>query len=153
MLPPVKRTLAAAATALAVALVPAAPAAALGKNERNFLKGVAATLIVGALIRNARAEPAPVVAPAPHPGPTPAPQPGASLYRTPAAVAFARLSPSERRQVQQRLAAWGYYRGAIDGAYGPRTHAAVAAYARDARAEAALGTLEGAFALYGGLAG
>ena len=34
-------------------------------------------------------------------------------------------------QVQARLARAGYYRGAIDGAMGPRTHYAIVAYERD----------------------
>ena len=34
-------------------------------------------------------------------------------------------------QVQSRLARAGYYRGAIDGAMGPRTHYAIQAYERD----------------------
>ena len=34
-------------------------------------------------------------------------------------------------QVQSRLARAGYYRGAIDGAMGPRTHYAIVAYERD----------------------
>jgi hypothetical protein len=36
-------------------------------------------------------------------------------------------------QVQSRLARAGYYRGAIDGAMGPRTHYAIQAYERDHR--------------------
>lgn len=59
----------AAVTALSLSLTAAAPAQALGKNERNFLKGVAAALIVGAIVNEGRKT-----------RPAPAPQP---VYRQP----------------------------------------------------------------------
>ncbi|MCF8485773.1 MAG: peptidoglycan-binding protein [Rhodobacteraceae bacterium] len=62
-----KNTAIAAVTALSLALTAAAPAHALGKNERNFLKGVAATLIIGAIINDAQARSRPALAPQPQP--------------------------------------------------------------------------------------
>jgi len=65
MLPTVKTTLKttgiALITALSMALSSAAPAYALGKNERNVLKGIAAALIVGAILdaNRGQAQPAP----------------------------------------------------------------------------------------------
>jgi peptidoglycan hydrolase-like protein with peptidoglycan-binding domain len=56
-------------TALSLTLGAALPAQALGRNERNVLKGIAAALIVGAIIHETqkprRAKPAPKPAPQP----------------------------------------------------------------------------------------
>ncbi len=59
----------AAITALSLSMTAAAPAQALGKNERNFLKGIAAALIVGAIVNEGRKS-----------TPAPAPQ---QVYRQP----------------------------------------------------------------------
>ncbi|MFN3294055.1 MAG: hypothetical protein ACK414_11465, partial [Gemmobacter sp.] len=61
MLPAVTRTATAAITALALALGAAAPAHALGKNERNVLKGVFAAVLIHELVKQGRAnaQPAP----------------------------------------------------------------------------------------------
>ncbi|MDN5785962.1 peptidoglycan-binding domain-containing protein [Pseudorhodobacter sp.] len=61
--------IAASLTAVTIALGSTAPAEALGRNERNFLKGIAAALIVGAIVNEGRKSHA-----------APAPQP---LYREP----------------------------------------------------------------------
>ncbi len=53
MLPQIKSTAIAGLAALSLSLGAAAPAQALGKNERNFLKGVVATVIVGAILNDA----------------------------------------------------------------------------------------------------
>ncbi|HMO06125.1 MAG TPA: peptidoglycan-binding domain-containing protein [Paracoccaceae bacterium] len=150
------RTMTAAATALALAAATAAPAHAWGKNEQNFLKGVLAAVAVGAIIehnRKSRAQ----AAPAPHYFVQPAPQPypprhvaPAPTY-TPAAAAFAEYSPASKRAIQQRLRAYGYYRGAIDGAWGPGTRAAVEAYARDTGNLSALQSRDGTVRLLNGL--
>lgn len=172
MLPTVfARNATAATAALALVLTLAAPAHATGKKDRAFLTGVAATLLVGAMIRGAtkpsRAAPAPqqqYFAPAPQPqyyAPAPhqpvyAPAPGAivtGVHGTPAAQVFGEFSPSAKRVIQQRLAAQGYYRGPIDGVWGPGTARAVAAYARDARLDDGLATRNGAVRIYSALIG
>jgi hypothetical protein len=164
MLPTVfARNATAAAAALAMALTLAAPAQASGKKDRAFLTGVAATLLVGAIIKNAtkpsRAAPAPqqpqYYAPAPQ-QPVYAPAPGAivtGVHGTPAAQVFGEFSPSAKRVIQQRLAALGYYRGPIDGIWGPGTARAVAAYARDARLDDGLASRNGAVRIYSALIG
>lgn len=157
MLPPVsfRRTAIAATAALSLAILSAAPAQAWGKNEQNFLKGVLATVAVGAIINETRKQnrtrayqpepryyapqqPAPVYAPAP-------------AYHAPLSQAFAEFSPASKRAIQQRLRAYGYYRGSIDGVYGPGTRAGLEAYARDTGASGALGSRDGAVRLMNGL--
>ncbi|MDP2084756.1 MAG: peptidoglycan-binding domain-containing protein [Gemmobacter sp.] len=166
MLPAVTRTATAAVTALALAGASVAPAHALGKNERNVLKGVVAAVIINELIKQGRAnaQPAPpplYVQPYPRPGYQPPhhqPQPG---YQNPrpgyqtnvAAAAFYEFSPQARRLIQQRLAAYGYYRGGIDGTWGPGTAAAVQAYARDVRSSESLASRDGSVRLYNHLIG
>ncbi|MFN4130948.1 MAG: peptidoglycan-binding domain-containing protein, partial [Paracoccaceae bacterium] len=156
-------------TALSIAVTAAAPAQALGKNERNFIKGVAAAVIVGALINEAQAraqqpQPQPVYRPQPQPQPVYRPQPqpqpqyrpipqpqpqkyyrprqdhhqstsgrvigsNNSVHATVAAQSFNSYSAAERRAIQTRLRAFGYYTGGIDAAFGPGTYRAVVAYA------------------------
>jgi len=151
MLPAVTRTATAALTALAIAAVPAAPANAWGKNEQNFLKGFAAAALVGLIYNEATKRPkatapaTPVYAPAPQ-----APSYG-SIYQTPAARAFQSYSPEERRAIQRRLAAMGYYRSGIDGSFGPGTYAAVTGYARDRGQAERLASVQTAFSVYDGL--
>lgn len=161
MLPMISaRNATAAAAVLAMTLAAAAPAQAFGKKDRAFLTGVAATLLVGAIIKNAnkpaRAEPAPQYDdPAPQ-QPVYAPAPGAivtGVHGTPAAQVFGEFSPSGKRVIQQRLAALGYYRGPIDGVWGPGTARAVAAYARDARLDDGLASRNGAIRIYSALIG
>ena len=167
MLPAVTRTATAAIIAAAMAAASVAPAHALGKNERNFLKGVAAAVIVNEIVKQGRAQAAPV-APAPRyfhdPRQAQAPRhvqrqypprtvPAPVHQGTTAAYAFQEYSPQSRRLIQQRLAAYGYYRGAIDGLWGPGTSAAVQAYARDVNASGALTTRDGTVRLYNGLIG
>jgi hypothetical protein len=159
----VTRTAIAGITALGLALGSAAPAQALGKNERNFLKGVAATLIVGALVNEMRRTqgaypqrqpqryPQPYVAPRPHQTPVYFSSPTASIYQTPAAQAFNSYGAAERRVIQQKLAAMGYYRSGIDGVFGPGTYGAVAAYARDSGGTDRLSSRAGAYAVYDSL--
>ncbi len=154
MLPTVIKTTTAAVTALSIAFASAAPAHA-GKNEDNFLKGVAATLLIGALIKDAQR--------ARQPAPQPVyPRPGyqqpvhnggyaVPLYQTPAALAFNSYSSSERRVIQQRLSAQGYYRSGIDATFGPGTYNAVVAYARDTGNSGQLSSRAGAFGVYDSL--
>jgi Putative peptidoglycan binding domain len=150
-----KRTAIAAVAALSIAAIPATPAQAWGDNEQNFLKGVAAAVIVGQIIKqNKRHQPAPAPAPVYQPRPSQQPtyhQPAASIYSTAAARAFQSYSASERRLIQKRLAAYGYYGGRADGAFGPATYRAVVAYARDEGAVGNLDSTGGAYSLYDGL--
>jgi Putative peptidoglycan binding domain len=152
MLPTVIKTATAAVTALSLSLTSASPALAWGKGEQNFLKGVAATLIVGAIINDARhrARPAPVYQQPVYPQPIPVHGGGYAvpLYQTPAAIAFNSYGPQERRAIQIRLANAGYYRSGIDGSFGPGTYNAVVAYARDTGNATQLRTRAGAFGVY-----
>lgn len=170
MLPTVRNTAISAVTALGLALGAVAPAHALGKNEQKFLQGVAAALIVNAIVKEAR-RPAPqpryiqpqyvqpqYVQPRYH---EPQHEPrrrhhydegrSVSIYRTSAAVAFNSYSREERRLIQRRLAGYGYYRSGIDGSFGPGTYNAIAAYARDAGVGEKLTSREGAYGVYDGL--
>jgi hypothetical protein len=72
---------------------------------------------------------------------------------TPAArSAFLNYSPPMRRAIQARLADYGYYTGAIDGIWGPRTDAALRSYAADAGLSARLGNYSGAVSVLDSLA-
>lgn len=161
---PLCRRAVAAAVALALTLPAAAPAMADGRDTRNFLKGVAAAVIVGAIINEAGKAKARERDPYPYGhgagyGPTyghdrrPAPvyTPPAPAYHSALALAFAEYSPASKRAIQARLRAYGYYRGAIDGAYGPATRAAIEAYARDTGNTRALTSRDGTVTLLNGL--
>ena len=146
-----KTTLIAGLTALSIAAVPATPALAWGDKEQGFVAGVATAVIVdellkqGRIAREARRAPAPVYV-----EPTPVYVPShTSIYATPAARAFQSYSLSERKAIQRNLRAWGYYRGGIDGAFGPGTYSAITAYARDEGAS--LSTTAKAYGVYDGL--
>jgi hypothetical protein len=160
MLPSVmtaRSTITAALAALTIAAVPATPARAWSDREQGFVTGVAAALIVDQIIRQSRK--AREVRPAPgfsfvEPRPTnvtPRPSPSTSVYATTAAQAFNSYSVSERRNIQRTLRAWGYYRGSIDGTFGPGTYSAVTDYARDEGLASSLATPTGAYAVYDGL--
>jgi hypothetical protein len=174
MLPTVmtaRNTLTAALTAVSVAAVPAAPALAWGDREQGFVAGVATALIVEELFKQTRrsqgvspfpgftfAAPRPTyVEPRPtyvEPRPTyvdPRPTTTTSVHRTAAARTFNSYSVAERKQIQRTLRAWGYYRGSIDGTFGPGTYSAVTSYARDEGLSGKLGTNAGAFSIYDGL--
>jgi peptidoglycan hydrolase-like protein with peptidoglycan-binding domain len=147
-----KSTAVAAVTALSVAANPAAPAQAWGDKEQGFVAGVATAIIVDEILKQGRksreAKSAPVYQPAPAPVYAPT---HTSIYSTPAARAFNSYSRGERKAIQRSLRSMGYYYGGIDGAFGPGTYNAVAAYARAAGATGSLGSTGGAFAIYDGL--
>lgn len=154
VLPKIAKTTVAATAALSIALASTSPAMALGDKEKGFLQGVAATLLLGAIVKDGQRR---AVQPAPQ-QPVPQPQPtpvgggyAVPLYQTPAAIAFNSYSSSQRRAIQQRLAAYGYYRSGIDGAFGMGTYNATLAYARDSGNGAQLQTRAGAFGIYDSL--
>ncbi len=163
MLPAVTRTLIAATAALSLTAASVAPANAWGKNEQNFLKGVLATVAVGTIINQVQKRPR-AVARAPiyqqpayqpvyqQPVRQPVYVPAYSAPRTAASLAFADYSPAMRRAIQRNLATYGYYTGSIDGAWGPRTSAAVRTYAADAGLSANLSSYGGAVRVLDGLA-
>jgi hypothetical protein len=177
MLPAVKKTATALVTALTLVSVAAIPANAGPKGDA-FVKGVLATLIVGAIVQGVTAQRAAAQQPAqrqyvqprpqqprkttyqqpvyqqpvyPQPPRYTPPAPSASLYQSPAARAFASYSLTERRTIQRSLAARGYYSGAIDGAFGPGTFGAITAYARDTRTTNRLETTAGVYGIYDSL--
>ena len=138
----IKRNTIAVLTALSIAL-PAVPALAWGQREQDVLKGAAGVILLQGIIRETkpnkhhyqpRYEPQyePRYEPRYQPRYEPRYEPQrVSVYNTVAAQAFNSYSSSERRLIQRRLAAYGYYRGGIDGSFGPGTYNAVVAYAGD----------------------
>lgn len=168
MLPHIKTPFKTAAitlvTALTLAVTSAAPAAAWGQREQDVLKGAAGALILKAIINDAKRDrrAQPVYREEPEPryghGHPKKHEPRrtyddrqTSVYNTPAARAFNSYSSYERRLIQRRLAHWGYYRGGVDGSFGPGTYSAVLAYARDNGQGRSLGSTAGAFGVYDGL--
>lgn len=158
MLPHLKSTTLSLITALALA-VPAAPALAWGQREQDTLKGAVGALVLKAIIDDARRDRGPVYSADPQPRPRhhqhghgyAKPKPAPTIYTTPAARAFNSYSAAQRYLIQRRLSHWGYYRGGIDGSFGPGTYSAVVAYARAQGMGRSLGTTAGAFGVYDGL--
>jgi hypothetical protein len=147
-----RRTLVAGLAAASITALPAAPAHAWGDREQGFVAGVAAAVIVDEILkRNRRARdvrPAPAFNFVERPAAVAA---TSSIYRTPAASAFNSYSAAERKAIQRKLRAYGYYRGGIDGSFGPGTYGAVLAYARDEGRSDSLGTSAGAYGVLDGL--
>ena len=166
MLPNIRTATTAAIAALALAATAAAPVQA-GQRERDFLKGVAATVIVGTVIQsmNQRAQAQPRYQQAPRYTQQPryyVPPTREPAYFAPPAVqsgistsaasqAFKSYSPTERRAIQRQLARMGYYGGAIDGTFGPATFRAVSAYAADRGLNARIDSASGAYTVYDSL--
>jgi hypothetical protein len=160
MLPYVKNTAIAALTAAAVFATSLAPANALGRDERKFIQGAVAAIIVDQLLEGAqdrrRREPVyvqprqPVYAPQPRYEEHYQPQ-RTSIYSTPAARAFNSYGRGERVAIQQRLRAMGYYRSGIDGSFGPSTYNAIVAYAQDSGLGNRLSSTNTAFGVYDSL--
>ena len=141
-----KRNLIAGATALAVLAAGASPALAWGKNEQQFLSGVAATILFQEILRDARRQQQPrYQAPVRY---EPAP---VSIYGSPVGQAFNAYSDNEQRRIQSTLSAYGYYHGSIDGSFGPGTYNALAMYASRTNKTEQLNTRAGAFGLLDGL--
>lgn len=151
----------AAIAAISLAATSAAPVQALGKNEKNFLLGAGAALLLGSLYlknqqnQTQRGYQAPTYQQPTYQEPTryqpTTPSYGSSLQSTAAARAFNSYSSAERRQIQSKLRAFGYYTGTVDGNFGPRTHDAVTGYAGATLGSAKLSTSAGAFEVYDSL--
>lgn len=153
------------ALALSIGLTAAAPAQALGKNERKFLEGVAAAMIVDRILDDARRRNQPRQQPVPQyyvpqqqyyvqPRPThrkPAHTYRSSIYATPVAQAFNSYTSADRKRIQQRLAAQGYYRSGIDGSFGPGTYNAIVGYANDRGQSNGLRNTAGVYGIFDGL--
>ncbi len=159
-----KTTLIAGLTALSIAAVSASPALAWGDKEQGFVAGAATAIIVDELLKNNRkarlydrgytAGPTYVEPRTVYVEPRTVytePRHTTSIYSTPAARAFQSYSLSERKAIQRNLRAWGYYRGGVDGAFGPGTYNAVVSYARDEGATASLKSTSGAYGIYDGM--
>ena len=170
MLPHLKSAALTATLAVAVALGGTGPAAAWGQREQDTLKGAVGALVLKVIIDDARRDRPPAVyqEPAPRPydgyhhhdrdydrgydrGHGRKMAPAQSIYSTPLARAFNSYPASQRYQIQRQLAYWGYYRGRVDGSFGPGTYSAVVAYARDQGMARSLGSTAGAFGVYDGL--
>ena len=154
----IKRSAIAAIAALSIVAIPVTPAHAWGDKEQNFVAGVATAVIVGEIIKNKKRynrQPAPMYYADPHAQPVYQQptyhQPAASIYNTAAARAFQSYSSAERRLIQKRLRAYGYYSGGVDGSFGPATYRAVVSFARDEGSIRSLESAGGAYALYDGL--
>lgn len=180
MLPRIRTTATALIAAVTLAATAAAPVQA-GQRERDFLKGVAATVIIGTVLQNSQRaqaqqpqyyqeprhsqqpryyqEPRHYQQPrhqqqyyAPPREPTYFVQPSRpSLSSTAASQAFKSYSPSERRAIQRQLARQGYYTGGIDGVFGPGTFRAVASYAADRGLAGRIDSASGAYTVYDSL--
>lgn len=149
MLLSIKSTVLAATTALSIAAIPAAPAFAWGDKEQGFVAGVATAVIIDEILKNGRKAKAYDAQPAPAPvyvAPT-----HTSIYSTPAARAFNSYSKAERKAIQRSLRSSGYYRGGLDGSFGPGTYNAIVAYARDSGVSANLRNTNSAYAVYDSL--
>jgi hypothetical protein len=168
-----KTHLIATVTALALLSAAATPAEAWGKKEQQFLAGAVTAGLIGALIVNSprlgltnplnpsrsQIQPVPQYQPVPQ-AYTPPPrqqqpvyyQPApVSIYGTPTGRAFNTYTSNERRRIQSTLTSYGYYRGGIDGAFGPGTYNAIDTYARNTGKTASLATNSGAYGLLDGL--
>lgn len=73
------------------------------------------------------------------------------VHKVPAASAFRGFTATERRAVQERLRAYGFYAGGIDGKWGPLTWAAVQRYAHEAGVFGELRDRRGAYGVFQGI--
>jgi hypothetical protein len=147
MLPMMKTKAIAALTATALVISTAAPSYAWGQREQDVLKGVLATILIGTLITQANKKPKAQPVPQQQPQPIYVPAP-ISIYQTPVAARFNAYNDSRQRRIQSTLSAYGYYRGAIDGSFGPGTYNATVAYANATGKSGLLGTQAGANSIF-----
>ena len=141
------------ATAAVITAMAAPPAMAWGDKEQNFLAGVAATVALAAILDPQIFYKKPAAhyhtqTPVYY---SPAPTYTSSIYQTPIATAFNSYQPAQRKRIQSKLAAQGYYHSTIDGAFGPNTYNAVVAYANTTGKKNILSSTAGAFTIYDGL--
>ena len=166
MLPKLHTAVVTTVTALSIALGAAAPRRRLGPARAGYVERGRGGAGLEAIIDDARRDRAPIYHEPPAPvyrvvpdepryyhgqGHVKPVHQAQSIYRTPLAQAFNSYSRAERRLIQRRLAQWRYYRGVVDGSFGPGTYSAVVAYARDEGQARNLGTTAGAFGVYDGL--
>ncbi|MEH7827730.1 peptidoglycan-binding domain-containing protein [Gemmobacter denitrificans] len=150
------RMVLAGVTALALASGATAPAEALGRDERNVLKGVVATLLIDAMLdehRKSKKQKLHQYQPYP-PQPVYRPQPPVhrpTIWQTPVAQAFNSYGYHDRQRIQQRLATYGYYRSRVDGSFGPSTYNAIVAYANDSGMGQSLHSQAGVYGVFDGL--
>ncbi|MCV2866000.1 peptidoglycan-binding protein [Albidovulum sediminicola] len=158
-----RKSMIAATAALSLAATSATPVHALGKNEKNFLLGAGAALLLGSLYlksqQRAQTQQAyrtptyqqPTYQQPSYQQPTYY-QPTQPAYASSAASqAFNSYSAAERRQIQAKLQSYGYYRGSIDGSFGPQTYQAVSGYAGATLGTAKLSSVSGAYEVYSSL--
>lgn len=162
----ITRTALAAATALSVAVTSVTPALAWGDREQGIVTGIVATLLFQEAT-NTRNPPQPQPQPYPYPDPYPYPPHGhrpppppppqyqppsyGSVYRTPLGRAFQSYGLSDRKEIQRELRRYGYYRGQVDGQFGPGTYEAVLAYARRTGQRDAAQSMAAAYGVYDSL--
>ena len=160
-----KTSLIAGVTALSVLMTGTTEAQAWGKPEQQFVAGAATAVLLGALIMNSPRYGTTVQAPTYYRPPVYQPQPRyyryqrpvryvpapVSIYGTPAGLAFNSYSWNERRRIQSTLTAYGYYRGGIDGSFGPGTYGAIDAYARSTGKISLMASSAGAYSILDGL--
>lgn len=144
MLPMLKTKAIAAVTAIALVASSAAPSYAWGQREQDVLKGVLGTILIGTIIHSANKPPQP------QPLPVYAPVP-VNIYNTAVAAQFNAYSDSSQRRIQSTLSAYGYYKGSIDGSFGPGTYNATVAYANATGKSDLLNSMAGVSSLYSAL--
>ncbi len=160
----IRTRLLATLTAAAMVAGSVTPAAATSQRDRDFLRGVAATALVGGLIyytqqNRTRTQEQTYYAPVTRQAAPqqvyrqPAPAQQQASYRAPVqfdaiASGFRDLSFEQRRTVQLRLQRQGYYQDRIDGVWGPNTQRALRAYAIDSGYGQSLDTSTGASQVY-----
>lgn len=140
-----RRNTIAALLAFSLALAPAAPSFAWGEKEQGFVAGVAATLLLSAMVKGGGGKKQPAPAPVYTPVYAPA---SVSVYSTPAAATFNAYGDAEQRRIQSTLSAYGYYHGPIDGTFGPGTYNATIAYANATKRSSLTTTMAGCATLY-----
>ena len=149
MLPMFKAKAIAALTAGALIVSSAAPSYAWGQREQDVLKGIIGTIVIGALIKEATK---PQVQPLPSHQPQPVYMPApTSIYNTAVAARFNGYSNNNQRRIQSTLSAYGYYKGSIDGIFGPGTYSATVSYANATGKSNLLSTQAGVTAIYDAL--
>ena len=124
-----------------LAAFPEGRLAGLAQERLATLEGSGAGWVAAS---SAAPEPAPESAPDPEPAPEPAPEPVPDIDALAAAEAMLRLDRDLRIAVQQLLAQHGVYAGSLDGAIGPMSREAIAAFQGSAGLEVTSFLVDGA---------